>query len=247
MGAPHLQFDQLEALGALVSWLGLELEPLMLAVARVFPALVLLPIFAARLMPVPARAALSAAIAIVVLPGIQPGPARGASLPLELAYQALIGLPPALSAAAFLWAAGMTGAVIDDVRGQSQVQSRVLEQSTPLGTLTGLFAAVGFMQLGGVERLAQALLDAEQSLQRPFLGAAHNIVAGVDVALALAAPVLALVVVVDVAGGLVAKAASPAHIQQLWTPVRAFILLGALSLLLNTVLSLLTEVLAGGI
>ena len=247
MGVADLDVGQLGAFGALVGWLGVELVPLTLAFARVFPALVLLPIFAARLMPVSARAALSFALAILILPGVRLQDTLSHRLPVELGYQALLGLPPALSAAAFLWAAGMTGAVIDDVRGQSQGQARILEQSTPVGTLTGLFAAVGFLQLGGVDRLAGALLDADRAVHTPFLRAAHNIVAGVDVALALAAPVLALVVVVDVAGGLVAKAAAPAHIQQLWTPVRAFLMLGALSLILNTILSVLTEVLAGGI
>jgi hypothetical protein len=57
----------------------------------------------------------------------------------------------------------------------------------------------------------------------------------VQIAVAVAAPLLAASIVVEVAGALVARAASPAHLHALLAPARSLLLLSATALLLDRI------------
>jgi type III secretory pathway component EscT len=196
-------------------------------------------------LPAVGRVVLGLSLAFVIAPAIAPVPASGASWPLALFLEALEGLPVALGAAALLWAASMAGGLADELRGAGQsARLSMLEPDTPaLGVLFGLFAALGFISLGGVSRTLEHLLVAplEESWA---LGAMRDLVGSVEIALALAAPVLGLVIVAEVAGALVARAATPAHIRPLLAPLRALVVLFGLALALDGMFRWLLDVLA---
>jgi type III secretory pathway component EscT len=232
--------------------MGLDLMAFALAWARLLPTLVLVPAFGAKVLP---RAtvtvlglglgfALSPALAGALTPQAQAGP-----FVLALVYQVAAGLPVALSSAALLWAAMMAGGVIDDVRGvQSAAASPFAEVSTPIGTLFGLYACFSFLQLGGAEHVVSALLDVEPSaagLAPQLLRAVGHLVAAIGIALALATPILVAVIVWEVAAALIARAATPAHVQAVVAPIRSLVLLSALALSLEGIFALMQRVVIG--
>jgi type III secretory pathway component EscT len=72
-----------------------------------------------------------------------------------------------------------------------------------------------------------------------LIGAIANLSGGVEVALAVATPLLVASMVVEVASSLVARAASPAFIQPLLAPLRSIVLLGVTALVLERMLELI--------
>lgn len=232
-----LVMHALERLG--VSW-----QQLLLAWGRVLPFVTIVPAFGSRLMPAPARAVFGIGLAALLVPAVaQQFPASDQShWIVGFIGELLRGLPVALSAGGLIWAATMAGGLVDDLRGASQQQSLVFQDArTPLATFVGLFAITGFLQLGGVEATLTLLTTSatEPSLPR----AVHDLVQALRIAFALSAPVLCVSVVWEVAGALIARAASPAHIQALLAPLRALVVLGAFALVLPAFFELLVTLL----
>lgn len=208
----------------------LDLAAWALGWARVMPLVTLLPAFGGRLLPPVARAVLALALAFTLAPTIHPVAVIGNSWPLQLLNEALIGLPVALGASSLLWAASMAGGLIDELRGAGELSNvSMLEPSNPaLGALFGLFAALGFLSLGGVSRTVEHLM-APAPGEQWLLRAVSDLAGSVGIALSLAAPILGLVIIVEVASSLIARAASPAHIRVLLGPLRALAVLVGLS------------------
>lgn len=232
-----LVMHALERLG--VSW-----QQLLLAWGRVLPFVTIVPAFGSRLMPAPARAVFGIGLAALLAPAVaqQVSTAGQTHLLFGFIGELLRGLPVALSAGGLIWAATMAGGLVDDLRGASQQQSLVFQDArTPLATFVGLFAITGFLQLGGVEATLGLLTHrgGDASLPR----AVHDLVQALRVAFALAAPVLCVSVVWEVSGALIARAASPAHIQALLAPLRAVVVLGAFILVLPAFFELLVTLL----
>lgn len=230
---------------------GLELTAWGLAWARVLPTMLIVPAFGATLLPGAARAVLGLAFAVVLIPSVAletaalGGVASGGQLGLRFVLEGLRGLPIALSTAALLWAAMMAGGLIDDLRGATQQSSSVFADApTGLGTLLGLFVAMAFLNLGGASRVVEALTQAPNLDHPLLLRTVHDLVRAVEVALALAAPVLGAVVVWEVTGALITRAASPAHTLPMLAPLRSLVILGVLAFSLDGMLALLTRLLA---
>jgi hypothetical protein len=62
-----------------------------------------------------------------------------------------------------------------------------------------------------------------------------NLASGISVATAIAAPLLAASLVLEIAGALVARAASPAHLSVLLAPIRSLALLALTAILLDRI------------
>ena len=135
----------------------------------------------------------------------------------------------------------MAGGVIDDLRGARESSSlpNVESGATPLGALLSLLAAIMFLEGGGPTRVLSALGRPDLGFSEPLIGAIANLSGGVEVALAVATPLLVASMVVEVASSLVARAASPAFIQPLLAPLRSIVLLGVTALVLERMLELI--------
>ncbi len=220
---------------------GLSWQQLFTAWARVLPLVTIVPAFGSRMMPAPARAVFGIGLAAMLVPAVAHDVPNHVDGVLGFVRELFRGLPVALSAGALIWGAMMAGGLIDDLRGASQQQSLVFQEArTPLSALVGLFATGAFLQLGGVASALSSLVSdtpAPSSLER----AAGDIVNSLHIAFALSAPILCVSVVWEVAGALIARAASPAHVQSLLAPLRAVGVLGAFVLVLPSFLELLLQ------
>jgi type III secretory pathway component EscT len=78
----------------------------------------------------------------------------------------------------------------------------------------------------------------------PVLRASEDIAGGITIAVALGAPLLAASVVIEVAGALIARAATPAQLHLLLAPLRALALLAILGLVLGKTSETLAAVVA---
>lgn len=220
---------------------GVDLSKLGLAWARVAPSVALIPAFGLRAFPAPARVTLGLALAAVVAPGLPGLGQSGLPWPLALGVEAARGVPVAISASVALWAATMAGGVIDDLRGARETSGlpNVEAGATPLGALLSLLAAIVFLEGGGPARVVSALGRPDLGFAAPLLGATANLVGGIELALAVAAPLLVASMLIEVASALVARAASPAFIQPLLAPLRSLGLLAVAALVLERMLELL--------
>lgn len=229
-------------LSQLLAQLGLSWQQALLAWARILPLVTIVPAFGSRLMPAPARAIFGLGLAFLLLPTVSHLMPARADLPLGFLRELFRGLPIALASGALLWAAMMAGGLIDDLRGASQQQSNVFPDArTPLSTLLGLFATAAFLELGGVESAVSSLVN-DSNDAHPLLGAVRELVGALHITFALCAPILCVSVVWEVASALIARAASPAHVQSLLAPLRALVVLGAFAVVLPALLELLQRI-----
>jgi type III secretory pathway component EscT len=235
----------LEALVEFLRERGVTLVPWGLAWARVLPLVLIVPAFGARVLPAQARIVLGLALSLTLVAPLSQQPELGGGMfAVRFALEMLRGLPIALSVSALLWAAMMAGGVMDDLRGaQASGSSVFADAPTPIATLLGLFVAAAFIRLGGAASAVEALATVPSDTNM-MLAAVRDIVAAVEIALALAAPVLVAVVVFEVAGALVARAASPAHIRPMLDPLRSLLILVVLAFSLDGMLGLMTRLLA---
>ncbi len=226
---------------------GVPLDAVGLAWARVTPTVALVPAFGLKALPAPTRGVLGVALAVCIFPAFAGaganeaaslgGPA-GAHAPwvllalLEMAR----GLPLALATAIPLWAATMAGGLVDALRGaQDTMQVVAVEgRATPLGVPFSLLASAIFLAMGGPSRVVLAL--ATRPLEgSPVLAVTHDLTMGIGFAVALAAPLLAAAVLLEIAAALIARAAAPAQIHALVAPLRAIGLLAVTGLVLDRV------------
>lgn len=225
--------------------LGGDLRGWALAWARVTPALTLLPAFGLNALPVQTRAALGLALAVSIAPSLQPT-TLSAPFAIALLFEAARGLPVAVAASGALWAAGMAGGLADNLRGARETQALPIapEETSPLGALLSLLVALVFLEGGGAARVAAALSSntsvSHGTLWQVALGLTHAI----ELALAVAAPVVAVSIVLELANALVARSATPAHIVALLAPLRSILILVAFALLFERMASLLASIAA---
>jgi type III secretory pathway component EscT len=202
---------------------GVDIAALGLAWARAMPLVIAVPAFGLRALPAPARALVALVLAASVFPAVgSAAAAPSQAWPLFALVEMARGVPVALSATIPLWAATMAGGVVDSLRGsQETVAAPTIEgRPTTLGVPLSLLACAMFLANGGPAR-ATAAIAARPILAHPLLAAADDIVGGVTLAVALAGPILAASVVVEIAAALVARAASPAQVHALLAPIRA--------------------------
>jgi type III secretory pathway component EscT len=219
-----------------------ELQAIGLAWARVFPTVTIVPAFGLRALPASARGVLALAIAAGIFPALVPVVSARAGVPwvLSALEQVLVGLPIAVAAAVPLWAATMAGGLLDSLRGaQDGAGSPVVEgKASSFGIMLSIFASAAFLATGGPARVAGALA-AFVPTEHPLLAAAHDLTAGITLAVAIGGPLLAAAVVLEIAFALIARAASPAQVHALLAPIRALGLLAIVAIVLERIGALL--------
>src|SRR5689334_11052626 len=231
----------LEALVRLLEGSGVDLASWGLAFARVLPVLVIVPAFGLRALSAPVRAAAALVLSAIIVPALPT--AGGAALPWPplLLFEFARGTLIAIAAALPLWSATMAGGIVDALRGaQEQIDAPTVEgRPSPLGALFALLAATIFLGTGGPARLVGILVSPAPSLESGLVRAAANLAAGIGFATAVAAPLLAASLIFELAGALVARAASPAHLSALLAPVRSLALLALTAIFLDRMAVLL--------
>ena len=219
---------------------------LALAWARAMPLVTLVPAFGLRALPGPARVVMGLALATAYFPAIVPV-ADEATRPwiVQALVQAARGLPVAIAAAVPLWAATMAGGVADALRGARETAtSPVVEgTATPMGVPLSILASAIFLTTGGPARAAAALA-LQPASPNPFIAASGDLLAGIAFAIALAGPLLAAGVVLEVAGALIARAASPAQVHTLLAPLRALGVLAVTAIAFERIATVLAKAIA---
>jgi flagellar biosynthetic protein FliR len=225
---------------------GVDIVALGLAWARATPTVVLVPAFGLKAVPAPARTVFALALAASIFPSVTPIVAVGrTSWGLLALAEVVRGVPIALAAAIPLWAATMAGGVVDALRGANDpVSAPTVEgRATPLGVPLSILACTLFLSTGGPARVATALATRPLD-DHPLLSAAHDVTGGIELAVAIAAPLLAAAVVIEIAAALVARASTPAQIHALLAPIRALGLLAVLAIVFERVAGALERVVA---
>jgi flagellar biosynthetic protein FliR len=235
--------DPAQILPQALADLTVDLRGWALAWARVSPALTLVPAFGLTALPAQSRAALGLALAVSIAPALQPAQ-HSVPFGLALLLEAARGLPVALSAAGFLWAAGMAGGLADNLRGARETQTLPIvdEDVSPLGALLSLLVALVFLEGGGAARVVAALSTSPELgrgvLWQVALGLTHS----VELALALASPLVAVSIVMELSNALLARSATPAHVAALLAPLRSIVILVAFALLFERMTALLAAI-----
>lgn len=224
---------------------GVDLAAVGRAWARATPLVILVPAFGLRALPGPARVTFALALSATLGPGLIGAPTSPAlaDTGLErlglatLALEVWRGVPLAIATAVPLWAATMAGGLSDDLRGSTERATFVVVdgKTTPLAVLFSLAASVIFFALGGPSRAVLALASTETST---WMATATTVVHGIELAIAIGAPVLTAAIVLQVASALIARAASPAHVDALLAPLKSIGLLVIVALAMERMLTL---------
>jgi type III secretory pathway component EscT len=205
--------------------------------ARLLPSVILIPAFGLPAFPIVIRVGFACVLAAVVAPSLPVAAYSPGPLLLAVGAELARGVPVALSAAFCIWGALMAGNLIDELRSATPQLRSPFDGSpaSPIGVLLSLAASVAFLRLGGPARLADALAVArplhEQDLQTLVSSLAH----GVQFAVVLAGPLLALVPFLELLHALVARSMVPISAQVVFGPLKAVALLGLVALLLDRI------------
>jgi len=227
----------LETIARLLETQGIDLAAWGLAWARVAPVVALVPAFGLRALSAPVRAAAALVLAAVIAPALRPVVGSVLPFPVLLLIELVRGTLVALSAAVPLWAATMAGGVVDALRGsQDSLMAPTVEgRASQLGVLFSLLAAALFLGMGGPAHVVGSLTSSPIGLEDGVHRAARDIASGIGIAVAIAAPLIAASIILEIAGALVARAASPAHLHAFLAPIRSLALLTITALLLDRI------------
>ena len=233
-----------------------------LGAARATPIVWMVAPLGGPRLPAPARVGLALLLAALASPILIASAGTAAlaqasppALALLFAREVLVGLCLGFVADAAFRAAEVAGRLSDTLRGANVAEILVPtaeERSSPLGVLYLLLATIIFLQIGGVPRLCEALLDsyrvlpvgggldagsARQAASIVTAASARLIASGV----ALAAPVIVALWLTDLALGLVARAAPQVPVYFIGLPLKGLMAIG----LVLISLGVLKGVLAG--
>jgi flagellar biosynthesis protein FliR len=225
---------------------GVNLPAFAVAWARALPTVILVPAFGLRALPWPLRAILGGAIAIAIFPALVPFADSRAQEPwiFLIVEEALRGIPIAIATAVPLWAATMAGGAIDTLRvpergpENSIDASTVEEGSTQLGVFFSLLASSIFLATGGPARVAMSLQTAEFP-DHPLIAAAHDLTQGISAAVAIAAPILAATILIDVGLSMANRATSPLSANAITLPARSLGIVVMIALVLERIARLM--------
>jgi len=218
----------------------LELSRWALGWARLTPVVVIVPAFGLRAVPGPMRVVLALCLAIAIAPALHPAVESG-PWGVRLLAEFVRGIPVAIVAAMSLWIASMAGGLADNLRGGQETSALPIVEpnSTPTGALLTLLVAIAFLQGGGASQAAAAVARAAPVATGGLISLAQTLSSGVAVAVAVAAPLVAVALVVEVASALIARAASPAFLLPTLAPLRTLALLGATAITLDRMVEFL--------
>lgn len=228
-----------------------------LGAARAIPIAWLVPAFGGRSLPLAARVGVGLVLATLGWPYLMmaataPALARLGALGWSLvaAREVLIGASVGWVVALAFRAAEAAGGLADVARGAGQAEASSplsSDSSTPLGALYWLSAALIFLELGGLGRLASALArsylaipigsgaGAGATSARAGVGAAVELVVVasarlVESAVGLAAPVIVALLLADLALTAVARLTPAVPIHFAAMPLRALLGVGVVLL-----------------
>lgn len=225
------------------------------AMMRPLGAMLILPLFGpAMLGGTLIRNALALMATLPVLPLLStlvlPNPLQApVHYALVLAAELGIGVMLGFSAAIPLWALDMAGFVIDTMRGASMagVFNPLLGgQSSPMGSLFSQLAGVLFMVLGGFHALLSALFTSYTHLQpgqgwhwsSGFLPLLEQLWHQLYIlALSFAMPAMVMMVLIDLALGLINRSVQQLNVFTLSMPIKSAMVLLMLIMALPFALS----------
>lgn len=212
-----------------------------LGMARVTPAVTLVPAFGMSAVPAPTRLVLGLSLGACVAPALARDVTGGGPLVVALVREAFVGLPVALMAALAIYVASMAGGLVDDLRGaRESVTLPVLpEPMPPVSVLFSLLASLAFLETGGAARVAGALSTPLLAARFSWPNVARSFAGSVELAFALAAPLAVASVLLETTSALLARAATPASIGTVLAPLKSALLLGLLALFLERIAELI--------
>ena len=242
MAPVHSPLSLLDALGAVFAANGVDPRAWALGFARATPAVTLVPAFGLGAVPPPTRLVLGLSFGLCIAPALTGRVSDADLLVVALGREALVGLPVALLAALAIYVATMAGGLVDDLRGgrESVTLPALSEQLPPVAVLFGLLASLAFLETGGAARVAAALSSPILSAHFSWSKVAQAFASSVDLAFAIAAPLVVASVVLETASALVARAATPAFIGPVLAPLKSIAILGVLALVFERLSELLT-------
>jgi flagellar biosynthetic protein FliR len=222
-----------------------------LGAARAVPVTWLVaPLGGARVPPL-ARVAFGVLLASLAAPALTAAAARTGLahagpglLFVVIARELMVGFGLGLVVSFAFRAAEMAGRLVDTLRGAALAEVLVPtseERTSPLGALYGLLATLVFLELGGVQRLLEALLTSYDAvpLAGPLAPSTLRAAAGVvilssaglfEAALALAAPVIVALWLTDLALGMIARVAPQVPVYFVGLPAKGLLAVGVVLL-----------------
>jgi type III secretory pathway component EscT len=206
--------------------------------ARLLPSVLLVPAFGLRALPFFVQALFAFILAVCVAPSLTAFAWTDQPWMITLGEQLVTGLPVAVSAAVTLWAATMTGNLLDELRGATRFESSLAtvdSPATPLGVLLSLGAAAAFLKLGGASRLAAALSVPRTLSEQTLRQVASSIIEGIQIAVLLSAPLLALALFFAAFQAVVARFANTSNKLSGLAPLRSIAMLAIVALLLDRI------------
>jgi flagellar biosynthesis protein FliR len=223
--------DELRALTALVS---AHLITFVLVFTRMVALTVFAPVFGHRAVPVTERAGLALLFALVLTPvvsaGAGPAPDDAAALVLAVAGELFVGLVVGFLASVALAAVESAGDLIATQMGlslSSVFDPTTGSQSSVVGRFQHLLGVLLFLSLNGHHLLVQATAASFRRV-RPgaFLGAADASLGMVRIGgtlfrsgLELAAPLVGILLIINVALALLARVAPQTNVFMLGIPI----------------------------
>jgi type III secretion protein T len=195
------------------------------------------------------RGALVVAMAFFVAAGLPVESLPPTGSPVLAAYvlkEVVIGLVLGFAASTVFWTAECVGALFDTQAGYNNVQMTNPmsdQQSTPVSTLLLQFVVAVFYLIGGITAVFGVLFESFRIWQPlapfPSMGAVAEtlFVQQMDTMMSavvkIAAPVLIILVLIDVGFGLITRAADKLEPSSLSMPVKGGVLMLLLSLLVG--------------
>jgi type III secretory pathway component EscT len=227
-----------DAIGLLVAELdraGVSPEAWLLGAARLLPSVIFIPAFGLRALALPARLLFAFVLAASTGTAFVPGAPLDRPWPSAIFAEVVHGLPVAVSAATTIWSASMAGNLADELRGGPAPSDFPTSDSPsgPLGILLSLAASLAFLEFGGPALLAQALAAAPPVSLVSVTSVVRGLVAGVELAVLIAAPLLVVLLFFEVFRALLGRATNASLWAPLLAPVRALSVLAIVALLLD--------------
>ncbi|MEO8178358.1 MAG: flagellar biosynthetic protein FliR [Deltaproteobacteria bacterium] len=215
---------------------GVDPERWLRATLRLVPSVILVPAFGLRALPFPAQLLFAFVFSGATLPAVAGGlPPLARPWVYAVLEELAAGLPVAVSAAAGIWGATMAGNLLDELRGGPAPSDFPLADSPvgPLGILLSLAASISFLEFGGPAQLAQTLVSTPHVTAGVLAEVVHSLIAGVQLAVLIAAPLLVVLLFLEVFHALLTRATRSGLWLSLIAPLRALSVLAIVALLLD--------------
>jgi flagellar biosynthetic protein FliR len=227
-----------------------HLAPVMLVLARVAGVFTAAPVLGGRMVPARFKALLAFMLSLAMYPAL---PLHGPHPPADpfaiaglLVAEGLIGLTIGLVAAIPLMSLELAGYIMGHQMGLGIARSFNPEldiESEAVGQVLFVLATLGFLAMDGLDRLLYALalsfdhvpLGAVRASAAPIELITGLVASGLELALRVAAPVMAVILLTLIAMGAVMKTMPQINILSVGFAVKILLGLGAVLLSLGVV------------